>query len=434
MNENKIINWANLLLDVGKRNPLINFHGSKSSTLEVVIPDCATFLDKIEGGTTFELFDVKKEDGLLCDDFGNLLINKEEYVSFYQDKIRKATHFLGYNKTVNPQNALKNIMKKGRSAIEETGVNVSYIAFGFVHFRDIKDPKEEMMAPILLIPAKITRKSIVDPFFIKELEDEVIVNPTLSYKFLSDYKVELPEYEANTGAAYFDLINDVITNLGFYITKEVFIGSFSFQKINMYNDILSNIDYIKENNNVKILMDDEAFDSPLSDFNYDSDTELSNLHSVVDADNSQIDAIELSKSGASFVLQGPPGTGKSQTITNIIAEALYDNKKVLFVSEKLAALNVVYDKLKQSGLSDFCLELHSHKANKKDLIDELARTLRLEATKVSSRADEVVSDKINNIEKLASYDELLHEKRSILNLSLYELIDNVHKYQNNYDN
>ena len=79
--------------------------------------------------------------------------------------------------------------------------------------------------------------------------------------------------------------------------------------------------------------------------------------------------ISASKSGKSFVLQGPPGTGKSQTITNIIAECLYDGKKVLFVSEKLAALNVVFDKLKQVGLSEFCLELHSHKANKKAVID-----------------------------------------------------------------
>lgn len=92
---------------------------------------------------------------------------------------------------------------------------------------------------------------------------------------------------------------------------------------------------------------------------------LIELHSVVDADSSQIEAIEMAKSGKSFVLQGPPGTGKSQTITNIIAECLSDGKKVLFVSEKLAALNVVYDKLKQAGLAEFCLQLHSHKANKR---------------------------------------------------------------------
>jgi len=96
-----------------------------------------------------------------------------------------------------------------------------------------------------------------------------------------------------------------------------------------------------------------------------------NQHNVVDADFSQTEAIEYAMMGKSFVLQGPPGTGKSQTITNIIAELIYSGKKVLFVSEKMAALEVVYNNLKKAKLSDFCLELHSYKANKKDFIDEL---------------------------------------------------------------
>ena len=81
------------------------------------------------------------------------------------------------------------------------------------------------------------------------------------------------------------------------------------------------------------------------------------------------------KRGISFVLQGPPGTGKSQTITNIIAECLASSKTVLFVSEKMAALDVVYRRLHEVGLTDFCLQLHSHKANKKDVVNELGRTL-----------------------------------------------------------
>lgn len=111
----------------------------------------------------------------------------------------------------------------------------------------------------------------------------------------------------------------------------------------------------------------------------------------------------MAKKGKSFVLQGPPGTGKSQTITNIISECLYDGKKILFVSEKLAALNVVFNKLKQNDLSDFCLELHSHKANKKEIIEELYRTLHLEHTKVNKKADDIIEKKADNIIKLNEY-------------------------------
>src|SRR5690606_675892 len=97
---------------------------------------------------------------------------------------------------------------------------------------------------------------------------------------------------------------------------------------------------------------------------------------VVDADSSQQEAIQAARRGVSFVLQGPPGTGKSQTITNIIAECLAAGKKVLFVSEKMAALQVVYGRLSQIGLHEFCLEAHSHKANKREVVQELGRVLR----------------------------------------------------------
>ena len=132
---------------------------------------------------------------------------------------------------------------------------------------------------------------------------------------------------------------------------------------------------------------------------------------MVDADSSQMEAIEMAKSGKSFVLQGPPGTGKSQTITNIIAECLCDGKKVLFVSEKLAALSVVYDKLKQAGLSEFCLELHSHKANKKDVIADICHTLRASKSIVSSKAKEEIAVKQKAEKQLDAYAAELHYKR-----------------------
>ena len=150
---------------------------------------------------------------------------------------------------------------------------------------------------------------------------------------------------------------------------------------------------------------------------------LIELHSVVDADSSQIEAIEMAKSGKSFVLQGPPGTGKSQTITNIIAECLGDGKKVLFVSEKLAALNVVYDKLKQAGLSEFCLQLHSHKANKKAVIKDICDTLRAGKSVVSSKADTEVAIKERAQRQLDSYAFELHRQRPGIEKSLYQMYE-----------
>src|SRR5947209_7521209 len=111
----------------------------------------------------------------------------------------------------------------------------------------------------------------------------------------------------------------------------------------------------------------------------DKATHPGRTYHILDSDSSQHEAIEAAKRGASLVLDGPPGTGKSQTIANIIAEFLAAGKSVLFVSEKSAALDVVKRRLDKRGLGDFCLECHSHKANKKQVIDELGRCVNLPA-------------------------------------------------------
>ena len=191
-------------------------------------------------------------------------------------------------------------------------------------------------------------------------------------------------------ADYLEKVKPLIKKLQWTITPECKIGIFSFLKINMYRDLKDNATTILSNRNVRQLLG-EPIDAEENKEDSEATTQVADplieLHSVVDADSSQIEAIELAKSGKSFVLQGPPGTGKSQTITNIIAECLSDGKKVLFVSEKLAALNVVYEKLDQVGLSEFCLQLHSHKANKKEVIADICHTLRTRKSTISSKAD-----------------------------------------------
>ena len=103
------------------------------------------------------------------------------------------------------------------------------------------------------------------------------------------------------------------------------------------------------------------------------------------ADSSQVEAISAALSEKSFVLHGPPGTGKSQTITNIIANALYRGKKVLFVAEKMAALQVVQRRLDSIGLAPFCLELHSNKAKKSSVIEQLRHTVEVTKKKTGQQ-------------------------------------------------
>ena len=422
--------WADLLLDTGKGNNLINFKDTKTGTAEIVYPDFATVFSRAEHSAVFEVYDPKQEDDedytlpttLWDGESVEQKITKGEYLLAYRKKV-KNRQILVYNSENKPIQALKNIGKKARSAMEETGVNIAYLAFGFIHWRENENAPTSMRAPILLAPVCIENESPVEPCYVRVTDDEVIVNPTFSFKLQNEFGVKLPEYDEDEGIeGYFLRIQDVVSRLKWTVTTECKIGTFSFLKINMYKDLKDNAPKIAQNACIRALLgekveqtDNERIPAP----------DLLSLRNVVDADSSQGEAIALAKAGESFVLQGPPGTGKSQTITNIIAECMSDGKKVLFVSEKLAALSVVYDKLKKVGLEEFCLELHSHKANKKQVIEELCHTLKLQKSGVSDKADREIRLKKEAQERLDEYAKELHAPRPIINKSAYRLFEEI---------
>lgn len=442
MDTKKLDRWASLLLDTGKRNNLVNFKDTKASTVEIILPSPDELFTKVESSASFEVFDPQiaddededySEESSASDENQDEKgkpavqekLNRQEYIDTYGTRI-KNNQILLFNPNVNPVNALKNIDKKAREHLEETGVNVAYIAFGFIHWKESADSSFVYRAPILLAPVTFSNDSAIDPWFVKMTDDDVVVNPTFSFKMNAEQGITLPEYENDGLEEYLAKVENQISKIGWTVTKECKIGIFSFLKMNMYKDLMDNKDAILKNNNVRMLLGepvDTTQGISIENGEHHLNNPLVELNNVVDADSSQIEAIEMAKAGASFVLQGPPGTGKSQTITNIIAECLCDGKKVLFVSEKQAALNVVFDKLKKAGLGEFCLELHSYKSNKKNVIDNLCSTLRAAKTSVSSQAESEIESKINSQKKLDAYDEELHKKRDVINKSLYQLYD-----------
>lgn len=192
----------------------------------------------------------------------------------------------------------------------------------------------------------------------------------------------------------------------------------------MYNDLMRNEERIKNNPVIRAMSGDadEANDIPENLRTFDLDSiSTQDCYQVMSADSSQQDAILYSKNNISFVMQGPPGTGKSQTITNIIAEALADGKKVLFVSEKMAALQVVYRRLQDAHLADFCLPLHSYKANKKEILEQIGANLRLKQTRVKDTALNNLEELLATRQELNKYATELHQLNPELNLSCYEV-------------
>ncbi len=435
MSVEKLNKWAELLLDTGKRNNLIHFKDTKMGTVEILSPDFVTLFNGAEHSAVFEVYDPKLEDEeeefVFVEDEESesskeKYISKEDYLSAYERKLKRR-QILAYNTANKPIAALKSISKKAKSSIEETGVNIAYLAFGFIHWTENENSQYVMRAPILLVPITIENESSVEPYHIRVTDDEIIVNPTFAFKLQNDHNIKLPEFDDDKGVeVYFDEVEALVSKLKWKVSTECKVGIFSFLKINMYKDLKDNATTITKNNNVRALLGELQTKASSGDGSGTAQKmDLLDLHNVVDADSSQAEAIEMALQGKSFVLQGPPGTGKSQTITNMIAECLLDGKKVLFVSEKLAALNVVYEKLKNVGLEEFCLELHSHKANKKQVIEELCHTLKLQKSGLSKQAERELSAKKEAQAKLDSYAVELHKMRPLINKTLYGLYDEV---------
>ena len=410
----KLKNISVHLLDLGKRNRLLNYKDNGYRTIDIINNELDKIFNKITNSTTLSILNL---DPLLAkynktiDSTGDSVedYNKGKVKDIVSD-ILKANDVLCYKQGFSLNKILKTIYKECKTTLLEKGINVLYMTFGLLTY---KQKSETYKAPLLLIPLDITLDKN-NNYKIKEHEDEIIVNPTLKYLLKTEYKVELPDYDesVDTYGLFINNIKNVIYDSGITYEDHSSIGIYSFLKMNMFNDLTNNSDEVIKNSNIQRLLDKETKPEQLENLP---------IYPVVEADSSQIEAIKSATNGKSFVLQGPPGSGKSQTITNIISSAIGNGKKVLFVSEKLAALNVVYENLRRVGLESFALELHSHKANKKEFIDELYRTAVLPKYEISSSVDNVF-DKHDYLEtKLIEYRANLHKNINRLHMSLYEV-------------
>lgn len=316
------------------------------------------------------------------------------------------------------QERLLNTYHTARTFIEERGVNTLFLALGMLLWEEEGKPERKYRAPLILIPVELSRSNARERFLLTYTGEDVQLNVSLAAKLMNDFHIEInTEVEELNVDEYFRHIRDAVISRPTWevAENEIALGFFSFGKYLMYLDLDSSRwpteSQLFNNDILKALLVDgfREKQSELPDDAYiDPYIIPKENYQVVDADSSQTLAILDILSGRNLVIQGPPGTGKSQTITNIIAECVARGKKVLFVSEKLAALEVVKRRLANVGLGDVCLELHSQKANKKALLSELQKTLELGVPKTNnmeSRFDEY--EKLRN--ELTGYCKRINE-------------------------
>ena len=429
----KTEHWKKQLLDLSKRNKMINYRETKRATLKILEPGFTELFNRLavaEEELTFQR-PIDRDSDLRTFSMLSLLETLSYPIPVHVGDIKAEGSML------ERKIALNNLRSKSKLARDEQGTNILYLSFGFIEWRENNSSNSQWLkSPVLMMPVSIKLESVQAPFTLLRYDDDIEVNPTLDYLFNERYGIDLPTFELNGEESldqYMQKIEEIADRHGWKLLREVSLGLLSFLKISMYHDLNNNYERMLKNPVIQAITGDTSaannIPSGLMQFEIDK-VSPHDCYQVVNSDSSQQEAILLSKAGISFVMQGPPGTGKSQTITNIIAEALADRKSVLFVSEKAAALQVVHKRLTEVGLDDFCLALHSHKAKKKEIIDSIAVNLKLPRKRMKDSAMFELTELFQDRQDLNNYVRELHEEILPLEKSLYDVFGELTYLQN----
>ncbi len=413
--------WQKKLLQLDRRNRLLYFKPGRTAVMiDEHTPDSiAKALSRARRGLKFDFVETRRRKG--ADD--------NDWDAMVPGDIR------GDCPTAELQRRLTNLRKRAREWQEEQGLNILSVALGMLHWID-KD-REEAVSPLLLLPAQLDKVSPSEPFVLSEDDDDIAGNPTLSEKLRLDFGLELPPFDGNGDAGdYLRKVRSLVeSRSGWRVEESVYLSVFAYSKLAMWQDlervrrngtshpIVRRLSGDKsparmESENIPRAVLVEKMEGQVAG-GLDDLLNVREQNAVMEADYSQLIALEAAKSGANLVIHGPPGTGKSQTIANIISATIAAGKTVLFVSEKTAALDVVKRRMDDVGLGVFCLDLHSERGSKTSVYEQLRQSVN-DARQVSPgqfdyEAHAALRDELNRTVRA------LHDARQPLGESVFTM-------------
>ena len=439
--QGRIARWQRKLLDLSLRNKLLNFSETKQS-IPLVCPDVPRLEDSLADGAKFSIISLV-DDNPVGDRDPNL--HHQRYGEDIESSYARAA--LDRKEVCAPLSGrelagrLTTLYRRVKSDINEGGTNTLFLAIGFLRWKKSPDDDRVYRAPLLLLPVKLTRRSAASGYKLSHHEDDGRFNATLLEFLKRDFSLGVPALAGDlpTDAAgidvptVFEIMRAAVRDApGFEVSDEAAIGTFSFSKFLMWKDLVDRTDDLRKNRLVNHLIDSaegekyqvfEGVERRQFPEPRDIDYRLrpNDFLTPLPADSSQLVAVVAAEQGHDFIIVGPPGTGKSQSISNIIAHCLAKGKTILFVAEKAAALDVVYRRLRQYGLGDACLELHSNKSDRTRVLEQLGVAWDRSAQEANLEWIRVTRDLEIKRDHLNAYVEALHAAGSH-GLSVFEAI------------
>ena len=461
------------LLDLTGRNRLINYRHTKTASLRIIdeLPD--QLLEKLIGDKVLKFGPVPqpteaeliKAGYLAYDEEGDLIKildqpEAEEWASQIgldpsydlpaADQGKKKHHdnqiqTLLYSEQLEAR--LRSLYNKANLTIDETGTNILYLALGFLEWYEAQQSDQAHVAPLFLIPVtlkkgKLDRATSLYSYTLEYSGEDILPNISLVEKLRTDFQLKLPDLDETTEPeSYFTQVSDALVRAGkkrWRVKRWSTLTLLNFSKLLMYLDLDPNR-WPDDQRNItrhKVVarffgQGEEQRGSGVftEEYEIDKEKDVNERYPLIDdADSSQHSALIDAINGRDLVIEGPPGTGKSQTITNLIAAALGLGKRVLFVAEKMAALEVVKRRLDNAGLGDFCLELHSHKTQKRRMLDDIRHRLGKRYPSGRNWADELKHHEQFK-RKLMKHAELMNQDYGQTHKTIHEILTSATRYR-----
>jgi len=420
----------NRLLDLTLRNNLLNYKPSAARSIEIVESHLAEIYQSLVLDEKGMKFQPGEKDTSSAPEEKNIW----KYPIF--SKSAKHTDLVldtPYT-DIELRKKLYSLQNKSRTVFEEQGYPTLYLAVGFVQWTENESAKP-LKAPLLLLPVDLERQKVKENYTLRWSGEDPVVSLSLSAKF-AEQGIELPDLghpeSAADVSAFFESVEEIIKEKGWTLCPEVVLDLFSFKKYVMFKDLdpasWGEEFAIEDNPLINAIF--HPAEAPAE--SVDLPEAAGDCCNIVDADSSQLAVIREAKAGKNLVVEGPPGTGKSQTIANMIAEMLASGKTVLFVSEKMAALEVVKRRLDSAGLSRFCLELHSQTAKKVEFIRELERCIQHPSSPAVDSRDSTQIEALKT--ELSGYCSELREPIGACGFSPYDLFGIREQYRYEFEN
>ena len=431
---NRKAQWERKLLDLSLRNTLINLRWTQS-VIPLLSESLSDLEDALSDGGEYAI-NSRPSEWALAEEKRRSLEGMTD-LGIFADLIKsefKNKRLRSFLSETELSRSIVNVYRSSKTSLEENGANTLYLALGFLRWYESSASQKPRYAPIILLPVEIVRKSALKGYVIRLRDEEPQMNITLLQMMQQDFGITvsgldplpLDDRGIDLKTVFAVMRKAVMGQQRWDVVQAAFLGIFSFSQFVMWNDLKNRADDLQRNKIVRSLMEGQllwdAEEMLPGERVPEDDTFL-----PVPVDASQLHAIRAAADGKSFVLHGPPGTGKSQTITAIIANALAKGKSVLFVAEKMAALSVVQERLKAIGIGPFCLELHSNKSNKRDVLNQLNEAAQIARQESPGTWLKKAEQAASLRQELDIYSHELHlEQKS--GMSLFEMIDEYTKY------